>query len=118
MYITTRSPVRWLTDLFRLPKSFTAALEQHALDYLEHLIVTNATRLTSDLAEQVLESRRRLEHDIRERIRDIYRVAERSLERAQAQRQRGTEATREELARLAAARGAIEESLPLPREAL
>jgi hypothetical protein len=117
MYLTTRSPSRWLTDLFRLPKSFMGALDRHALDYLEHLIVTNATRLTSDLDEQVLESRRRLEHDLRERIRDIYQVAERALERAQAQMQRGTAATHEELARLTAARVAIQEILPVPREA-
>ena len=117
MYITTRSPLRWFIDLFRLPKSFTTALERHALGYFEHLIVTNATRLTSDLDEQVLESRRRLEHELRERIRDIYRVAERALTRAQAQRQRGAAATREELARLTAARVTVEEMQPTPREA-
>ena len=117
MYITTRSPLRWFADLFRLPKSFTAALERHALDYLERLIVTNAMRVTSDLDDQVRESRRRLERDLRERIRDVYRVAARALERAQAQRRLGVEATTDELARLAAAREAIRVILPEPREA-
>jgi hypothetical protein len=111
MAITGRSPLRWLIDSLRSPASFAAAVERHALNYLEHLIQTNATRVTNDLDEQVLESRRRLEYELRERLSDVYRVAERALERARARRQRGAAAIREELERLAAARAVIEELL-------
>jgi Dynamin family len=112
MYQTSRSPLQWLVDAFRTKRSFDAAVERHAHDYLERLIVTNASRVTNDLEEQVLESRRRLERDLREVLREVYAVAERAVQRAQAQRARGVDATRAELERLATLRTALERLRP------
>jgi hypothetical protein len=112
MYQTSRSPLRWLGDVLRTKRSFDAGVARHAHAYLERLIVTNASRVTNDLQEQVLESRRRLEHDLREVLRDVYAVAERALEQAQVQRARGADAIRVELERLAALRVAIESLRP------
>jgi hypothetical protein len=117
MYRTTRPPLRWLADALRSPASFAHALARDAGEYLEQLLVTNASRVTSDLDEQVLESRRRLERDLRERLRDVYRVAERALERAQERVRSGATAIREETERLAAARQAIERLLATPEVA-
>lgn len=116
LYQTSRSPLRWLADAFRTRRSFRAALERHAREYLERLIVTNASRVTNALEEQVLESRRRLEHDLRERLHDIYAVAERALQRARAQQAAGVDATRAELERLATLQAAIEELRPTATE--
>ncbi|MCW5889346.1 MAG: hypothetical protein KIT14_02210 [bacterium] len=107
IYITSRSPARWFSDLFRLPGFFTSTLMEHPVDYLDRLIVANSTRVTSDLDDQVRESHRRLEQELRERIRDGYGIAERTLQRAQVQQRRGAEATAEERERLTAAREAI-----------
>jgi hypothetical protein len=112
--VTARSPIRWLADALRPPRSFAAALERHALAYLEHLIVTNAARVTNALDAQVLESRHRLEHDLRDRIRDAHRVALRALERARNQQRLGAATVREEMGRLAAARDVVTGLLPPP----
>jgi GTP-binding protein EngB required for normal cell division len=103
MYQTSRSPLRWLVDAVRTPRSFDAAVAHDAHQYLEQVIVTNASRVSNDLREQVLESRRRLERDLRDVLREVYGVAERALQRAQAQRAQGADATRPELARLGTA---------------
>jgi hypothetical protein len=117
MYQTTRAPLQWLVDAVRTNRSFDAAVARHAHSYLGQLIVTNASRVTSDLREQVLESRRRLERDLRDVLREVYAVAERALQRAQAQRARGADATRAELDRLADLRTAIEHLRPQPMAA-
>ena len=116
MYQTSRSPLRWLVDVFRSNRSFGTALARHAHEYLENLFVTNASRVTNDLKEQVLESRRRLERDLREVLREVYAVAERALQYAQARRARGVDATRAELAHLAALRAAIDQCDPTVAE--
>ena len=108
MYQTSRSPLRWLVDAVRTRRSFDAAVARDAHEYLEQLVVTNASRVTNDLREQVLESRRRLERDLRDLLREVYAAAERASQRAQAQRARGADATRAELTRLAGLRTAIE----------
>lgn len=116
MYQTSRSPVRWLADAFRTRRSFVAAVERHAHEYLERLMITNAFRITNALEEQVLESRRRLEHEIRERLHEVYAVAERALQRAHARRAAGAEATRAELQRPTVLRAALEKFLRRPTE--
>jgi hypothetical protein len=107
MHWTSRSPFRWLADAFRTRRSFDTAVERHAVEYLERLMTSNASRLTNALAEQVLESRRRLERDLREQLYEVYAVAERALQRAQVQRAAGVESTRAELERLMTLRTAF-----------
>lgn len=112
LYQTSRSPLRWLRDALRPRGSYWTVVSRHAVRYLHNLVLTNASRVTNALDEQVLESRRRLERDLRERLRDIYGVAERALERGRAQLAQGAEETRAELERLAALRHAAEQLLP------
>ena len=105
---TTRSPLRWLLDTVRPPGSFRAAVDRHARGYLERLMRSNASRVTGDFDDRVLESRRGLEREARERLRDGYRVAQRALQRAQHHRALGEAAVAEELARTRAARARVE----------
>jgi hypothetical protein len=112
---TTRSPLRWLLDTGRPAGSFRAAVDRHARGYLERLMRSNASRVTGDLDDRVLESRRGLEREVRERLRDGYRAAQRALQRAQHHRALGEAAVAEELARTRAARARIEAVLaPAP----
>jgi GTP-binding protein EngB required for normal cell division len=105
---TTRSPLRWLLDGFRTSGSFRAAVDQHAHEYLERLMRSNASRVTGDLDEQVLESRRGLERAVRERLRHGHRTAQRALQRAKRHRALGEAAVAEEVARTRAARARID----------
>jgi GTP-binding protein EngB required for normal cell division len=105
---TTRSPLRWLLDTVRPAGSFRAAVDRHAGEYLERLMRSNASRVTGDLDDRVLESRRGLEREVHERLRDGHRAAQRALQRAQHHRALGEAAVAEELARTTAARARVE----------
>jgi hypothetical protein len=77
-------------------------------EYLERLLTANATRVTSDLDERVLESRRRLEAEVRACLREVYASAERALAAAKERRAGGKDAVEAELARLERLRIEIE----------
>ena len=68
--------------------------------YLERLLYTNATRIENDFNERVLESRRRLEYELRARLREVYATAEQALTRARAVRASGAASVEAELDRL------------------
>jgi GTP-binding protein EngB required for normal cell division len=113
---TVRSPLGWLADAVRPRVRVLRAVERDVGAYLERLLTTNAARLMNDLDERVLESRRRLELEIRTHLQEVYACAERALANAQARRASGEEAVRAELARIEtlyrqveALRGASEE---------
>jgi hypothetical protein len=108
LYTTTRPPFRWLFDLLRTRADYENAVARHALTYLERLIRTNASRVTNALDDQVVESRRRLERDVRDRLRDTQRVARRALDYAEKLRVRGDAASTTELDCLEASRARIE----------
>jgi len=65
--------------------------------YLEELFEMTATRIQSDLAERVLESRRRLEAELRAHLGEIHGSAQRALVRARAVRAGGAAAIEGEL---------------------
>jgi GTP-binding protein EngB required for normal cell division len=100
MYLTTRSPFRWIRDLARSRTQLTDMVEGDACDYLELLLRTNAQRLVNDLLKQVAESRRALEAELRNELSSLKASASRALDRARGQRGRGVDAARQELARL------------------
>jgi hypothetical protein len=106
--LTGRSPVGWLLDLVRSHRRVLQALERDAGVYLERLLRTNAARLMNDLNDRVLESRRRLESEIRTVLADVYGSAQRALDTARARRASGDESVRAHLERLDLLRRQIE----------
>ena len=114
---TTRSPLRWLLDTVRPAGSFRAAVDRHARGDSARLMRSNASRVTGDLDDRVLESRRGLEREVHERLRDGHRAAQRALQRALHHRALGEAAVAEELARTTAARVRVEAVLALGLEA-
>ena len=61
--------------------------------YLGRLVETNSARVVNDLRDRLLESRRRLETEIRARLGELVTAAERALERARAIQAAGAETT-------------------------
>ena len=97
---TTRSPVEWVLDALRPPAAARRAIARAADAHLRDLLSTNAARIVNDFDERVLESRRRLESEIRAQLEAICASAQRALARARVQHAAGSDAVRGELARL------------------
>lgn len=104
LYLTGRSPLRWLLDQARPPRSARRAIVRDVVHYLRRLLETNASRVISDLDEQARESRNRLEKDIVRHLEQTCATAEQALTSAQEQRARGASAVADELERLRALR--------------
>jgi hypothetical protein len=95
-----RSLLQRLLDALRPPAMARRHIGREMEDYLRALLSTNATRIVNDLEERVLESRRRLEIEIRGCLDSVSSSAERALQRARAQHAAGSDAVRAELDRL------------------
>jgi ribosome biogenesis GTPase A len=76
--------------------------------YLQRLLETNSARAINDLQERALQSRRRLEAEIRARLSDISSSARRALEKATAARAAGAERVQSEIERLDRRRAEVE----------
>jgi hypothetical protein len=83
-------------------------MERDVLAYLDRLVSTNTARIMNDLDERVLESRRRLEAEIRGYLRDVCASAERALERARSRQAAGKQAVQAEVDRLELIRQRVE----------
>lgn len=83
------------------------ALVQRARPYLSRLLETNSWRATNDFIEQIRESRRKLESDIRSLLRGVTSSVERALDEASAARAKGEQGIADALARLDEASAAI-----------
>ncbi len=104
LYLTGRSPLRWLLDQVRPAWLARRAIVRDVVHYLRRLLETNASRVISDLDEQARESRDRLEKDVVRRLERVCATAERALTNAREQHARGAAAVADELARLRALR--------------
>lgn len=89
-----------IADSLRARRRAAQAVERAARAYLDRMLETNAARINNDLRERVLESRRRLEAEIRGRLREASDSAERALEQARVRRAQGAEAVASEVGRL------------------
>jgi GTP-binding protein EngB required for normal cell division len=98
-------PFLWIADLFR-PRG--RIVNRTLVPYLERLLYTNAARIENDFNERVLESRRRLEYELRARLREVYATAEQALARARAVRASGSASVQAELERLERLRRRVE----------
>jgi len=100
MYLTSRTPAGWILDLVRSRARQLAVLERQVGDYLDQLIVTNASRIENDLNDRVLESRRGLQSEIRASLTEVVSEAEGALARAMDYRNRGSQAIQVEAERI------------------
>ncbi len=101
------SPLLFMADLVRGAVRAFGSIEKDADEFLSRLLESNSTRVQSDVNERILESRHRLEADIRILLRDVIHVAERALQRARAAQQSGAAAVVSRIERL----NAIEQEL-------
>jgi hypothetical protein len=115
MKATVRRPGRWLVDALRPPAAARQAVERDAHAFLATLIRGNAGRVTDDLDQRMMHSRRALEVEIHTALERITASAVRALARARAQHDAGQDAVQAELHRLDRLRAAVER-LRLPSQ--
>jgi Dynamin family len=108
------SPLRWLADLFLGLVGARKVIFNDASAFLAHLLEVNSTRVQSDVLNRVLESRGRLEVEIRKLLHEVSRIAEEALTRARKTKDEGEPAIQAEMYRLDRLEGelaALRESL-------
>jgi hypothetical protein len=94
------SPLRYLADVFLGAVRIFSVIERDALEFLDHLLEMNSTRVQSDVVARVQESRGQLEVEIRILLHEVSRIAENALEHARTARADGAYAVEAALARL------------------
>ncbi|MEO7111375.1 MAG: dynamin family protein [Polyangiaceae bacterium] len=77
-----------------------AAITKQATKYLDRLMTTNSSRAANDFSEQVLESRRRVQAELRDHLRAVVSSAEKAVSRAREHRALGEDVVRSELVKL------------------
>jgi hypothetical protein len=107
MTLATRSPLLWLVDLLRPGASMRRSARRSATEYLERLLAANTARVRADFDERVLESRRRLEAEVRALLREVHAAAERALVGMRSRLAAGEEAVQSELRRIEALRASV-----------
>ena len=75
-------------------------VQEDAADFLEQLLDTNASRVQGDVEQRVVESRLRLESDVRRLLREVSASAEQALSKARELMAAGTNVVQSELERL------------------
>lgn len=113
-HLTIGSPsvARRLTGLMVGKAKRVALIEQEAGAYLQRLFETNSNRASNDFADQVRESRRRLQADLRNHVQSVVVLAERCLARANEKIAAGAEAVDKELRRLNDLRDEVNAMVP------
>lgn len=94
------SPVRWVADSLLGLAGARKLIQKDGLQFLDHLLETNSTRVQSDTLDRVQESRGRLEVEIRKLLHEVSRIAEQALVRARQVKGEGEPAVEAELNRL------------------
>jgi GTPase Era involved in 16S rRNA processing len=75
-------------------------VQKDAANFLEQLLDTNASRVQGDVEQRMVESRLRLESDVRRLLREVSASAAQALSKARALMAAGTSAVQDELERL------------------
>jgi hypothetical protein len=75
-------------------------VQKDAANFLEHLLDINASRVQGDVEQRVVESRLRLESDVRRLLHEVIASAEQALSKARELMAVGTSAVQKELERL------------------
>jgi dynamin family protein len=102
---------RSLLDRLRSRRRRLRAIQRAAGGYLERLLDVNSMRVKNEFLERVSESRRLLETELRDRLRELASSAEQALERARQTRSAGAAAVDARLISIAALRSRVEQVL-------
>jgi len=94
------SPLLYLLDSLMGILHIGSWFENDALNFLEHLLDTNASRVQGDVEQRVVESRLRVESDVRRLLREVSASAEQALVTARELMAAGASAVQKELERL------------------
>jgi hypothetical protein len=94
------SPLRLVADIVLGVLRVYGPMERDGSAFLDRLLEMNSSRVQSDLDDRVIESRQRLEADIRVLLLEISAAAQRALDRARAAKAAGSAAVEDQLKRL------------------
>jgi hypothetical protein len=97
------SPLRYLADVALGMVRAYDTIGADAFQFLELLLETNASRVQNDLEERVLESRRRLEAEVRALLQEAIAVSEHAWRRSRAAQAEGSSAVKAALENVAGA---------------
>jgi GTPase Era involved in 16S rRNA processing len=94
------SPLLYSIDFLMGALHIRRWVQKDAENFLEHLLDINASRVQGDVEQRVVESRLRLESDVRKLLREVSASAEQALSKARHLMAAGTNAVQTELERL------------------
>ncbi len=94
------SPLRWLADMFLPFVGGRKLITNDAREFLRHLLEVNSSRVQNDVLNRIMESRDRLEVEIRKLLHEISRIAEQALAWARKVKEEGTPAVQSAVERL------------------
>jgi len=94
------SPLLFIVDLLLGGVGWRGGIVRDARDFLDQLLEMNSSRVQSDVDERVRESRKKLDAEIKEVLREASAIADRALARARAAQSAGAPGIRAALARL------------------
>jgi len=97
------SPLVFVADLVAGMAGLRGGIVRDAREFLARLIEVNSARVQSDVEERVAESRRKLEREIKTRLRGAIEMAEQALARARVANEAGAPSVAAALARIAEA---------------
>ncbi len=102
------SPLLYSLDILMGVLHIHRRFRNDAQSFLERLLDTNASRVQGDVEQRVVESRLRLESDVRKLLREVNATAEQALSNAKELMAAGTSAMQNELDRLRKLRGELD----------
>lgn len=91
------SPLLYLIDCVTGTLHIRSWVRKDGVNFLEHLLDTNAARVQGDVEQRVVESRLRLESDVRKLLREVSTSAEQALSKARELIEAGAGAVQHEL---------------------
>ena len=94
------SPLLYSIDFLMGALHIRRWVQKDAANFLEQLLDINASRVQGDVEQRVVESRLRLESDVRRLLREVSASAEQALSKARELMAAGTNAVQNELERL------------------
>ncbi len=105
--LASPSPLEWIAAVVARGPRGRRRIERAAIGFLVHLLETNSCRAANDYKDRLVESRRRVEADLRAKLRDLVARAERAHAEARRHRDEGSGAVERETRRLTDMRGRL-----------